>query len=81
MRIFVTSKAAREYKALYPPLQALVIKAFNNLAQNLRHPSLHAKKFDEGIDMWQARVNDDYRFYFQIVGDLYYILEIRKHPK
>jgi len=27
------------------------------LEQNLLHPSLHAKKYDERSDLWQARVN------------------------
>jgi hypothetical protein len=36
------------------------------LEQNLRHPSLRAKKYDEAIDRLQARVNKDLRFYFTI---------------
>jgi plasmid maintenance system killer protein len=39
--------------------------------------SLRAKKYDEKNDLWQARVNDDWRFYFR----MYRIEEIRKHPK
>ena len=27
------------------------------LLQNLHHPSLRAKKYDEAGDLWQARVN------------------------
>jgi len=38
---------------------AAVRKAFfkqiNFLVQNLQHPSLHAKKYDEANDRWQAR--------------------------
>ena len=49
------------------------------LLKDLRHPSLRAKKFDESDNIWQARVNGHYRFYFQIRGDIYYILNIRKH--
>jgi hypothetical protein len=30
---------------------------------------------------WQARVNNDWRFYFKIVGDTYRLEEIRRHPK
>ena len=51
------------------------------LAQNLRHPSLRAKKYDEPNDLWQARVNQDWRFYFQIRGDTYVIVTIVRHPK
>jgi hypothetical protein len=49
--------------------------------QNLRHPSLRAKKYDEARDIWQARVDRAWRFYFQIRGDTYYLLNITPHPK
>jgi hypothetical protein len=32
-------------------------------------------------DLWQARVNDDWRFYFHIMGDTYLIRDIIRHPK
>jgi mRNA interferase RelE/StbE len=51
------------------------------LEQNLRHPSLRAKKYDEANDLWQARVNKDWRFYFLIQDDVYYIVDIIPHPK
>jgi hypothetical protein len=64
---------------------ASVRKAFfkqvNLLVQNLHHPSLHAKKYDEGNDRWQARVNKSWRFYFKIIGDTYHILKLIPHPK
>jgi mRNA interferase RelE/StbE len=50
-------------------------------AENLRHPSLRAKKYDEANDIWQARVTRGWRFYFQIEGDVYTILSVRAHPK
>ena len=60
-------------------------KAFDEqallLAENLQHPSLRAKKYDEGSDIWQARVNRDWRFYFLIMGDEYVILGMTPHPK
>ena len=51
------------------------------LLQNLHHPSLHAKKYDEARDLWQARVNYAWRFYFRIVGNAYLMDEIKQHPK
>ncbi|HLC41949.1 MAG TPA: hypothetical protein VJO34_10045 [Methylomirabilota bacterium] len=51
------------------------------LLQDLRHPSLRAKKHDEANDIWQARVSRGWRFYFQIHGDTYVILSVRPHPK
>jgi plasmid maintenance system killer protein len=52
-------------------------KQFRFLAANLRHPSLHAKKYDESQD----RVNKNWRFYFRIVDDTYVITDIIPHPK
>ena len=51
------------------------------LAGSLDHPSLRAKKYDEARDVWQARVNRDWRFYFIIVDDTYVILDVIPHPK
>jgi hypothetical protein len=51
------------------------------LETDLRDPSLHAKKYDESRDRWQARVNRDWRFYFSIVDDTYVIRDIIPHPK
>ncbi len=51
------------------------------LQQNLHHPSLRAKKYDEANDRWQARVNKGWRFYFTIVDDTYHILMLIPHPK
>jgi plasmid maintenance system killer protein len=51
------------------------------LAANLLHPSLRAKKYDESTDLWQARVNKDWRFYFTITDDTYRIEKVVPHPK
>jgi hypothetical protein len=65
--------------------QYAVRKAFDKqtslLLANLNHPSLHAKKYDQSLDLWQARVNRDWRFYFTIDGEVYRLHEIIKHPK
>lgn len=39
------------------------------------------KKYSEANDVWQARVNGDWRFYFAIQGDTYEIITISPHPK
>jgi len=51
------------------------------LAANLHHRSLRAKKYDKANDIWQARVNRAWRFYFTIEGDTYRIQNIVPHPK
>jgi mRNA interferase RelE/StbE len=81
MKFRLTTRAERDYDALSPILQARVDKQLALLLQNLRHPSLRAKKYDERADIWQARVNQAYRFYFQIKEDTYEILAMTPHPK
>lgn len=81
MKLYVTPQAKRDYTELSARLQRAVDKQLDFLLNNMRHPSLRAKKYDETNNVWQGRVNDDYRFYFRIVGDEYRILRIIPHPK
>jgi mRNA interferase RelE/StbE len=81
MTIRLTAQAQRDYDDLPARLKRAVDKQLNFLLQNIRYPSLRTKKYSEASDVWQARVNDDYRFYFQITGDIYWIIRITPHPK
>jgi mRNA-degrading endonuclease RelE of RelBE toxin-antitoxin system len=76
-----SARAARDYKNLPPELRALVRKQLNLLRDNLRHPSLNAKKYGGTDGVWQGRVNRDYRFYFEIPDGAYRINSIVPHPK
>ena len=71
----------RSYNKAPILVQQKFIKQSLLLLQNLRHPSLHAKKYDEAQDVWQARVTGAWRFYFSIHGDTYRLHEIKAHPK
>ena len=81
MKFSFASKGLRDYLSLNPSLQARVDKQLALLLRNLRHPSLRAKKYEESIDIWQARITKSYRFYFRIEGDTYRIISITAHPK
>ena len=81
MKVSLTERAIATLADAQPAVQKAFIKQTNFLARNLQHPSLHAKKYDEFQDLWQARINDDWRFYFTIGSDSYIITNIRPHPK
>ena len=81
MRFYLSTKAEADYDALSPRIQKAFKKQLGYLLRDIRHPSLHAKKYDEALDRWQARVTRDHRFYFQIVDDVYVIVAIVSHPK
>ncbi len=71
MRIRLTATARSSYDAA--PDSVRFDKNAVLLAESLRHPSLRAKKYDESYHVWQARINNNWRFYLQIVGDTYSI--------
>lgn len=79
MRLEFTKKFDEKYHSLPAEIQKKLVKQLRYLLINLRHSSLCAKKYDEIKDIWQARVDRHHRFYFQIRGDTYHILNIRKH--
>ncbi|MBZ5609635.1 MAG: hypothetical protein LAP38_15345 [Acidobacteriia bacterium] len=81
MNVALKERAIASLASATPAAQKAFIKQMNFLARNLQHPSLHAKKYDESRDLWQARVNDDWRFYFTIEDDVYVIQDIIPHPK
>lgn len=81
MKFVLTEWALHDYRNLSSSLQARVDKQLALLLRERNYPSLHAKKYDESRDIWQARVSRDYRFYFLIEGDTHKILFIIPHPK
>ncbi len=80
MRLVFTARAEHDYDRLSPKLKARADKQLDLLVRDLRYPSLHAKKYDERRDIWQARISRDYRVFFRIVGDSYILLTLQKHP-
>ena len=81
MNAAFSNRFIRQYAALPEGIKAKFDKQLGFLLLDLRYRSLRAKKYDEPRDIWQARVDDDYRFYFQIDGEIYRILSITRHPK
>ena len=81
MNIALTERALAALASAQPTVQKAFIKQINYLARDLQHPSLHAKKFDESQNIWQARVNDDWRFYFTVARETYTVTNIIPHPK
>ncbi len=81
MQLLYTERFRRSYADAPASIQKRCDKQLALLVRNLRHPSIRAKKYDEARDIWQARVNRGWRFYFVIRGDLYNLLDLIPHPK
>jgi len=69
VKLRFTQRADKDYAELPPPVRKAFAKQLSFLLANLSHPSLHAKKYNEAQDIWQARVNRSWRFYFVIRED------------
>ncbi len=62
MKAYLTSRFTRELEEFSVSLQNKFYKQLRYLINDLRHPSLHAKKYDEAEEVWQARVDQNVRF-------------------
>ena len=81
MKIVFANRAAIAAADAPPAVRKALQKQLGFLERDLHHPSLRAKKYDVGRDLWQARINRDWRFYFEIVDDAYLIKDVIPHPK
>jgi mRNA-degrading endonuclease RelE of RelBE toxin-antitoxin system len=81
MQVVFSDRAIESLKDAPPQVRRAFVKQLRFLLNNLQHPSLRAKKYDETKDLWQGRVNRDWRFYFTITEDVYRIEDVIPHPK
>jgi len=71
----------KSYQKLPSSIKKKFIKQLNFLLQNIRYPSLRAKKQSGAVDVWEARVDSSYRFTFQIINDAIRLLLIGPHDE
>ena len=80
MRALYTERFRKSYEESPPSVRKAFDKQIKFLLENIRHGSLQAKKYGGSENVWQARVNRSWRFYFSIKNEIYYILSISPHP-
>ena len=81
MRLVYSERFLNALRDAPTQVQRAFLKQSQFLLQDIRHPSLRAKKYNEALGLWQARVNRDWRFYFTIEGNEYRMQAITAHPK
>jgi hypothetical protein len=62
MKLLFSPRFLKQYRDAPMQVQKAFDKQARLLIDNLRHPGLHSKKFDEARDIWQARVNTGLAF-------------------
>jgi len=81
MKRLLTPAVVRDYAGAPASVRKAFDKQAGLLIENLHRPSLRAKKYNETKDIWQARVNRAWRFYFTIRDETYIITRLIPHPK
>lgn len=79
MKIAKTKNFTKRYKKLPLHIQKKTDKQLLLLSQNLRHPSIQAKKIEGFSDVWEGRVDRFYRFAFTIEADTIILIRIGPH--
>ena len=79
MNYRLSERFERNFKKFSREVRKAFYKQVKYLLKNLQHSSLHAKKYDETLGLWQARVTRNVRFYFLIDGETYFLVDIEKH--
>lgn len=82
MEIQRTERFLKSYAGASLAIQLATDKQLKLLINDLRHPSLRAKKYRGTSEIWQARINrGGWRLYFKIDASCYVLLDMTKHPK
>jgi len=81
MNVILAEKLKSQLKKLPLSTQKKAYKQFLLLEQDLRHPSLRAKKVSGFKDVWEGRVDLFYRFLFLIDEDTITIFRIGPHDE
>ncbi len=83
MKVKLTDEALTNYESLPPKVRKAFDKQALFLIENIRYPSLRAKRYiiRGNSELWQARVDQRFRFFFEVRENFYLVVAIVDHPK
>ncbi|PIU16582.1 hypothetical protein COT20_00145 [bacterium (Candidatus Gribaldobacteria) CG08_land_8_20_14_0_20_39_15] len=79
MKLVFTEKFKKDYKKLSPAIQRQTDKKLKFFAEKPFHTSFRIKKMQSKVGIYEASINMQYRFLFQIDGSTCILLRIGKH--
>lgn len=79
MRIILSDPVKRHIIKLPVTIQKKLEKQLMFLAQDVRHPSLHARKMTGDANKYEARIDYHYRFTYDVFDDTITILAVGPH--
>ena len=78
-RFFYTDQFEKLSKKLPEAIKKKLKRQLLLLAQNTRHPSLRARKMVNRKNVWEARIDRQYRLTFRMDGDTIILTAIGTH--
>lgn len=79
MRLTRVDSFRRSYKKLPEFVKKKADRILILLAEDLRHPSIRAKKIQGADDIWEGRIDRFHRFTFEIKSDEIILRSIGPH--
>jgi len=79
MKIQTTRPFDRDYDDLPEPIKEQIDKQLTLFLDNPHHPSIRVKKIKGYPKIWEGRITKNYRFTFQIEGEIYILRRIGTH--
>lgn len=79
MELVFTEKFKKDYKKLALVVQGQTDKKLEFFTEKPFHPSFRIKKMQSRAGIYEASINMQYRFLFQINGSVCILLRIGKH--
>lgn len=81
MELVFTRPFTRDYKKLPQHIQRNVDRKLELLLQDMRYPSLRAKKVKGYEDVWEGSITTNYRFFFRVERGKYVLLRVGTHDE
>ncbi len=81
MKVLAYESFRAFYRKLPAPIQRKVDKQLRLLSENPRHPSIQLKKIRGTADLWEARVDRQYRLSLEMKGDTVYLRVVGNHDE
>ena len=79
MKIQTTKPFDRDYESLPESIKDQTDKQLSLFLDNPHHPSIRIKKIKGYPKIWEGRITKNYRFTFQIEGEIYILRRIGTH--
>jgi mRNA interferase RelE/StbE len=79
MTILLLKPFPRQYRKLPKLVQKKVDRQLQLLAQDIRHPSLRARKMQNTEHIWECRVDYHYRMTFKFIDNTIILRSVGTH--